>query len=319
MDVGGTWKVRGRLRLKRRARYSGSVTLTGGRRNDRVRLAATCRTRGGVDIVWDGTGRLIGSRLFVKLRMRIGSGGWRSGEGAYVVTTDGAQMQGTWGLCGVRIFGGETLQRPGLRPRPRATTGLKPPKRMPGNFVPVPLVPQAVDYSCGAACLAAVLYYWRDFDLGEGFLYRALHTTVRNGTEPKRIAEVARRHKLRARYSKWTTPEQLWAALSDGDTVILDLQAWHDGRGRIDWKAEWDDGHYVVLVGKSRHHVFVMDPSTCGSYAWFPLTELEPRWHETERGERDHVGHDDPRFFQAICIHGRGPLRSVPGSLLRMH
>lgn len=74
-------------------------------------------------------------------------------------------------------------------------------------------------------------------------------------------------------------------------TVILDLQAW-DVPGHDD-SNEWQDGHYVVLVGidaDDAGNAYLMDPYVTESegdkaYARIPLRDpksgLDARWHDS--------------------------------------
>lgn len=184
--------------------------------------------------------------------------------------------------------------------------------RLPADALPVPLVAQATNYSCGTAALLAILYYWQVSEEAESELYDRLDTTPQMGTEPGKIVEVAEEYGLQASYRQGWTVAELRAALAKRQTVIVDLQAWPDEPR--DWEKDWDDGHYVVLVGMDATRAYVMDPSSPGAYAWLPLGELEKRWHDVEgRGPAMHyVTHE------AITISGRKPVTSVPGTLVRL-
>jgi len=184
--------------------------------------------------------------------------------------------------------------------------------RLPADALAVPIVRQASSYSCGAAALASVLYYWQVSEEGEAELYDRLDTTPEMGTEPVKLVELAHEYGLEAScHAGWTVAE-LRAALARRKTVIVDLQAWADEAR--DWAADWDDGHYVVLVGMDARRAYVMDPSSTAGYAWLPLDELERRWHDIEgRGPAMH-----PVEHEAIAISGDDPLTSVPGPLVRL-
>ena len=86
-----------------------------------------------------------------------------------------------------------------------------------------------------------------------------------------------------------------------GEPPILDLQAWRD-RDRP-WRDTWDAGHYVVLAGYDGERLFVMDPSilTPAGCAFFPIDELEERWHDLAGP------HDVPVARMAIFVSGPGP------------
>jgi predicted double-glycine peptidase len=179
--------------------------------------------------------------------------------------------------------------------------------------LPVPLVRQATRYSCGAAALLGVLYYWQKYDGNESSLYRDLGTTEADGTEPAAIARVAHdRFGLAARYRRDVTLADLAAALGRGETVIVDLQAWA-GAPR-DWRGDWDDGHYVVLVALDGRRAYFMDPSTAGGYAFIGREELERRWHDVE----GHGAATQKVQHMAIFIAGRDHLRSYPAPAAEM-
>lgn len=160
-----------------------------------------------------------------------------------------------------------------------------PTHRLPANLIPVPVVKQVTDFSCGAAAALSLLRLWRwesYADVEETALHDALQTTDAQGTEPEPIAEyLSVAAHLRAEYRHGdVTLAQLQAAVDRGEPPIVDLQAWRD-RDRP-WRDTWDAGHYVVLVGYDAERLFVMDPSvlTPGGYAFFPVAELDERWHD---------------------------------------
>jgi predicted double-glycine peptidase len=187
----------------------------------------------------------------------------------------------------------------------------RPAPPMPANFLPVPLVRQATSWSCGAAALEAVLYYWRVFDGPEDELWSPLHATPRDGTEPFRIAALAReRFGLRAEYKTDVTLDQLRRAIGERQTVIVDLEAWADDKQPREWASDWDDGHYVVAVAIDDANLYVMDPSTAAGYAFLTIDDFLARWHDVEVKKK--VQH------MAIFIAGKTPLQSMPAPLRRL-
>ena len=152
----------------------------------------------------------------------------------------------------------------------------------------MPLARQATSYSCGAAALLSVLYYWQVYDGTESGLYEKLETTEKDGTEPAKLAEVAKGFGLSAELREGLAFKDLRLALDAGKTVILDFQAWKDPGSTVTWAQTWEDGHYAVLVGMDEDRLHLMDPSTPAGYAWLPKTEFLDRWHdyEEEGGKR---------------------------------
>jgi predicted double-glycine peptidase len=155
--------------------------------------------------------------------------------------------------------------------------------RLPADALRLPLVLQETDYGCGAAALLSVLKYWRAYDGDEKSLYGPLGTTPADGTDPQKLAAGARSLGLKARWRENLRLADLRAALARGDTPILDIEAWPDaGAEKITWRDDWDDGHYVALIGMDADFAYFMDPSTDGKYAYIPLPELLERWHDVE-------------------------------------
>jgi predicted double-glycine peptidase len=155
---------------------------------------------------------------------------------------------------------------------------------MPVNLVPVPVVTQRSDFSCGPAATLAVLRYWQPEAYGsveESALYGALETTHARGTEPEPIAELLRRNGLDAQYRYGdVTVRDLERAVDAREPPIVDLQAWTDHP--IPYRDTWDAGHYVVMVGYDDERLFFADPSTMTphGYVFLPRGELDERWHD---------------------------------------
>jgi predicted double-glycine peptidase len=157
---------------------------------------------------------------------------------------------------------------------------------IPASYLKVPLVRQAYEYSCGAAALLSVLYYWNIFDGGEADLYEPLKTSEEQGTSPRSILSVAQSMGLEGEIREGLTLGDLEVFLAQGKTVILDIVAWPEppepNRSCEQWLADYENGHYVVLVGIDEKNVYFMDPSTAGRYAFIPRDELLWRWHDAD-------------------------------------
>ncbi|MFO1429893.1 MAG: C39 family peptidase [Candidatus Competibacteraceae bacterium] len=186
--------------------------------------------------------------------------------------------------------------------------------RLPAGSLPVPLFRQATNYSCGAAVLQAVLSYWGVYDGREDQLYGPLGTTEVAGTDPAGIVRVARQYGLTATLREYLPLTALRRALAQGETVIINLQAWRDPNSTLPWSRNWEDGHYVVLVAMDSGQAYVMDPSTSAAYTYLPLNELVARWHDynNRQGFRREYHH------AAIFIHGKRPATRYPLPLVRL-
>lgn len=182
-------------------------------------------------------------------------------------------------------------------------------RALPANLLPVPIVRQKTNYSCGDVATLALVRYWRgeDFDaVPESGLYAPLRTTEEDGTDPHPIEAFLDAQGLDADYETGASVDlgQLLAAVDRGQPPIVDLQAWQN-EPRRPWAGDWDDGHYVVLVGWDDRDLFFMDPSTDDTYAFIPRQEFVSRWHDV-------VGKANVRTQHlVIFVHGDGsPRRS---------
>jgi predicted double-glycine peptidase len=179
----------------------------------------------------------------------------------------------------------------------------------PGELA-VPDVSQATDYTCSASALQAVLAYY-GVELGESALTGELGATPADGAPPDAIVRVARSHGLDAAVRDDTMRADLAAELAERHPVIVDLQAWADPP-RTQWRDDWADGHYVVLIAIEGDTLVFEDPSLAGKRAILTAEELEARWHD-EDAHRKHV-------HTAIEFHTRAPEHPpAVGALPRAH
>jgi predicted double-glycine peptidase len=179
---------------------------------------------------------------------------------------------------------------------------------LPASMIPVPLVAQKKDYTCGDASTLAVLRYWYNEEWKErpeSDLYQPLGTTSKDGTDPRPMADfLAAQTGMTADFaSEDPSVDDLQASLDGGDPTIVDLEAWQAVKRKQDmkpWATDWIDGHYVVLVGSDAHNFFFMDPSTTGHYAYIPKSQFADRWHDVLGNGPDaaHVQH------MTIFVHG---------------
>ena len=217
---------------------------------------------------------------------------------------------GGGGLRAVEADGGGG---PLARPVPRRAL-LRP--RLPDRFLGIRPIIQKTEYSCGPAALLSILRYWLGYRGTERSLYGLLKTTEKDGTHPKDLAAGARAFGLSTSMKTGVRLSELRAALDRGDSVILDLQAWREGKDRSKpWSRVWEAGHYAVLVGLDEQNAYFMDPSADGKYAWLPLDELKERWHDYENRK----GTVEVYRRLAVFINGDAAPRPAPRRpLIRM-
>jgi predicted double-glycine peptidase len=162
------------------------------------------------------------------------------------------------------------------------------------------------DYSCGPSSALALLRYWaweQYKDVTEQELYGPMNCSSQNGTDPGPIAAyfVNYAH-IEATYVNGNSTvdlHDLERAIDDGKPPIVDLQAWRVNN-TVDWKTDWGDGHYNVLVGHDHDNLFFMDPSTGGRYAYIPKGQFVTRWHDIVGIYNTHAWH------MVVFVEGTG-------------
>jgi uncharacterized protein len=138
---------------------------------------------------------------------------------------------------------------------------------------------QSVEYSCGAASFQAVLGYWGR-DIGEEDLMELLNTDPDSGTYPDDIIRAAREMGFEAKYSENLTLADLETSLRDGVPVMVDCQAWRSvSEYNESWDDEWDNGHWMVVIGIDENNVYFEDPYILGSRGFMTRQEFLGRWH----------------------------------------
>jgi predicted double-glycine peptidase len=157
------------------------------------------------------------------------------------------------------------------------------PLKLPSNLIPIPLIRQSTNYTCGVAALQSILYAYANKDYREDRLAKKLKATSEDGTDHREIVAVAREFGFEARAEQNMGLEKLKSYVDNGIPVIVAIQAWCGEEGQVDWKHRWDDGHYCVVVGYDEERLFFMDPSTPGNYTYIPVQEFLDRWHDIDQ------------------------------------
>lgn len=157
-----------------------------------------------------------------------------------------------------------------------------------GHTLEVPAVRQSNEYACGAAVMVAALgYYGGDFNESE--LSRRMGTNATYGTAISEMVKVAKAEGLSARVGTGVTVAELSAHLEKKQLAIVAAQAWSANPATADYPGNWNDGHYMVVVGIDQNTIYFMDPATLGGRASLPLKEfVEERWHDVSDGKRLH-------------------------------
>ena len=148
--------------------------------------------------------------------------------------------------------------------------------------------------------------------MGEADLYAPLHTTANDGTDPEPITDYLKGVRgLSAEFRVGATARDPTAAIDRGEPPPSWTFKRKDESRTPDvaeWAADWDDGHYALLVGYDARELYFMDPSTSLHYAHIPRGEIEARWHARSHGvERAYRARGDLHPLRGT--RGRAPPR----------
>lgn len=93
-----------------------------------------------------------------------------------------------------------------------------------------------------------------------------------------------------------------------GTPVIVLLQAWADRYMTIDdWRRDWDNGHYAIVIGLNKDVLLFEDPATIRR-TWLREREFLARWHDMDinTGEKyEHFG---------MVLLGKQPAKIISGT-----
>ena len=144
---------------------------------------------------------------------------------------------------------------------------------------------QSTEYSCGASALQSVLSYWgRDVDEAE--LMKLLQTTPEVGTYPENIVRGAQALGFEAQVKENLRLREVAEFTADGNPMIALAQVWRSQSGSAPAVAEdWDNGHYIVVLGVDANYVYFQDPYMRMSKAFVPRRTFEAHWHQVMGGD----------------------------------
>jgi predicted double-glycine peptidase len=151
---------------------------------------------------------------------------------------------------------------------------------------------QVYDYDCGVQALQTVMtYYGVEMDRDE--LMRTLGTTEEGGTPPQAMIAAAQSYDFEVKSGTQWSLNQLKQYVDAGTPVIVLLQAWADRYMTFDdWRRDWDNGHYAIVIGVNKDVLLFEDPATIRR-TWLREREFLARWHDmdTKTGEKyEHFG-----------------------------
>lgn len=148
-----------------------------------------------------------------------------------------------------------------------------------GKILDVPVTRQTYDYDCGAKALQTLLAYY-GVDVREDVLMKELGTSKVDGSSVDEIRAYAKSQGFHVRAHQNMSVEELKSYIDEGHPVLVLLQAWAEKKLTPEaWKTNYDDGHYVIVIGYGKDRVIFEDPSSF-SRTWLTVKEFRDRWHD---------------------------------------
>jgi predicted double-glycine peptidase len=160
---------------------------------------------------------------------------------------------------------------------------------------------QITEYSCGASALQAVLHYW-GLDLDETQLMRIIGTSEDVGTYPENIERGVRALGLQAETRENLTLDEVQRFTAEVGPMIALGQVWRSMKSaNVAPEEEWDNGHYIVVLGVDDEHVYFQDPYLTMGKMVIARHVFERQWHQIMGG----VQAGNPRLMHVgIMIRG---------------
>lgn len=140
---------------------------------------------------------------------------------------------------------------------------------------------QTFDFDCGVKALQMVLAYY-GVEEREDKLLKALAADPELGTPLAKMIEFAESRGFEVKAGTGWSLDDVKHYLDRNCPVIVLVQAWADGYLSLaEWRRNFDDGHYVVVVGYDRQNLYFEDPASFHR-TWLKENEFLARWHDQD-------------------------------------
>jgi predicted double-glycine peptidase len=139
---------------------------------------------------------------------------------------------------------------------------------------------QTYDFDCGAKALQTVMAYYGVY-IREDKLIKELGVGD-DGTRVSKMVALAEANGFRVETKEHLTLADLKEYLNNGNPVIVLVQAWAERYMTLkDWKQDYDDGHYAIVIGYIKKALIFEDPSSFRR-TWLREQEFLARWHDLD-------------------------------------
>lgn len=134
---------------------------------------------------------------------------------------------------------------------------------------------QTFEWNCGTTALNMVLAYY-GYDVTESCIIKMSGANDKEGTPIEGMKKVAKSYGIQIKEGKLSTSE-IRDNIDKGYPSILLIQAWTK-KIDPDWKNEWDQGHYTVVIGYDKNRLIFADPISI-KRVFLSDGSLNSRWH----------------------------------------
>lgn len=149
-----------------------------------------------------------------------------------------------------------------------------------GTMINLHVGRQTFDFDCGAKALQIVMAYY-GVDIREDELIKELGTG-KDGTLVDKMISVAESKGFRVEARQHWSIRDVKRYIDEGHPVIVLLQAWADRYMTLkDWRNDYEDGHYAVLIGYGKGVLLFEDPASFRR-TWLREYEFLARWHDLD-------------------------------------
>jgi ABC-type bacteriocin/lantibiotic exporter with double-glycine peptidase domain len=172
------------------------------------------------------------------------------------------------------------------------------------NIIDLHIGRQVYDFDCGAQALQTVLAYY-GADIRGDELIKALGTGE-DGTPTTNMIAVGKSRGFKVHAGPGWTLGEVKRFVDERHPVIVLLQAWADRYMTLDdWRNDYDDGHYAIVIGHAKGVLLFEDP---GSFrrTWLRESEFIARWHDRDSGTSQKLEH------WGMVLLGKEPADKTP-------
>jgi len=160
---------------------------------------------------------------------------------------------------------------------------------------------QTFDFDCGPKALQMIMEYY-GVEIREDILIKELGTD-KDGTSVDSMISVAEKNGFKVYAATGVSVDQLKHFADEGYPIIVLVQAWAERYMTLeDWKADYDDGHYAIVIGYNGNIIIFEDPSSVRR-TWLTEEEFLARWHDVDPRTKRKLEHF------AMVLMGKEPVR----------